>query len=141
MRKNNNRKEQRDMATFMEAMQAAREGRRVRFAVNTGHGRWVKRHHLDTNGLVWDMGGNGYDYILLTLDLLDKTWEIEQPPPKRYSFLEAVALMEQHKVSRIRSVLSGHQFHLVSYNSLLFSHGAQRGPTIQEIQGQWEEVQ
>jgi hypothetical protein len=125
------------MATFMEAMQAAREGKRVRphpdCVIN---GRW----HRWGDGRLWIEASRTHPADVCAM-YLDCEWEIEQPPPKRYTFLEAVALMEQHKVSRIRSVLSGHQFHLVSYDSLLFSRVAQRGPTIQEIQGQWEEVQ
>jgi hypothetical protein len=84
------------MATFMEAMQAAREGKRVRphpaYVIN---GRW---HHWD-DGRLWIEAARTQPADVCAM-YLDCEWEIEQPPPKKYTFLEAVALMEQGKTMR-----------------------------------------
>jgi hypothetical protein len=117
------------MATFMEAMQAAREGKRVR--CNRAH--WMK---ADGRFMVWSPELD--DCVYLTLDMFDAEWEIEQPPSKRYTFLEAVALMEQHKARVMKSLLTDYSFSLAVYDTQLFCEAAQRGPTIQEMQGSWE---
>jgi hypothetical protein len=114
------------MATFMEAMQAARDGKRVR---PTG-GFWC--HWYAECLRIVDSAPAG-----ITNSIFGE-WEIETPPPKRYSFVEAVALMEQGK-----TMISPNGMRTKLRSTLLANEN--NGPKmllLEEINGLWtEEVQ
>jgi hypothetical protein len=116
------------MASFMEAMKAAREGKRVR----APHGEWMK---AASRHMVWADPRERDNYVLLTLDMVNLDWEIEQPPPKRYTFLEAVAMMEQGK-----TMLSPNGMRTKLRSTLLANEN--NGPKmllLEEINGMWTE--
>jgi hypothetical protein len=119
------------MASFMEAMKAAREGKRVR----APHGEWMK---AASRHMVWADPRERDNYVLLTLDMMNLDWEIEQPPPKRYTFLEAVAMMEQGK--RMRPV-GWHGSYFSVENGRTIYNGTTQDMRVYMIKAQWEECQ
>jgi hypothetical protein len=110
------------MASFMEAMKAAREGKRVRCRANY-RWCWWREYRLEfvDGDCPWIA-----DYVL------DDVWEIES---KKYTFLEAVALMEQGK-----TMLSPNGMRTKLRSTLLANEN--NGPKmllLEEINGMWTE--
>jgi hypothetical protein len=133
------------MATFMEAMQAARDGKRVRMKHHqSGWFKWIVGKFTEHGCLTSQDGGCPN----ISSMALDGEWEIEQPPPKKYSFLEAVALMEQGKTMRPVSVGHDdvrHTFEVRRHRSanrfFVVGSTTEMGMSLPEIQSEWEEAQ
>lgn len=81
---------------FMEAMEAARGGKRVRRCdgiLKTGWWHWGNKE------LTSEAGGS----ITVHEANLDARWEIEQPPAQTYTFLQAVEMMKAGKLMKPQS--------------------------------------
>ena len=84
------------MATFIEAMRAAREGMRIRRLYGPSES-WMRASKYNW---MLDEANNP-----VQLNVYDDTrvWEIEAPPPREYTFMEAIAMMEKGKKMRSTS--------------------------------------
>jgi hypothetical protein len=104
---------------FLAAMKAAREGKRVRPAV---------RPVNDDDWYYWASGNLRRDDFekpraFICEGHLDARWEVEQPPPREYTFLEAVELMKAGQRMRPKMVIAGHYFHFDGSLSWVSPHG------------------
>lgn len=117
------------MATFLEAMQAAREGKRVTVRPL----QWMKYH----NGSMWYESGNAVhlDPFIITNN---HEWQIEPPPPREYTFLEAVEMMEKGKKMKC---LNSEWIYSNDSSGFVGADLCRSGLPIADIKGKWIEVQ
>ena len=119
------------MASFTEAMAAARQGKRVRCRDWSAKiwAEWKMDHLLFEN--------NGND-IYIDATVIDGPWEIESPS---YSFLEAVEMMEKEPGKKMRSRLGQIWFYT---NGIIVRYGSEcafpNALSPLEIRGKWTEV-
>jgi hypothetical protein len=101
---------------FLAAMKAAREGKRVKRENESCWHFWdrerdrLSREPDKTN-------------CAINAEHLDARWEIEQPPPREYTFLEAVEMMKAGQRMRPKMVIAGHYFHFDGSLSWVSPHG------------------
>jgi hypothetical protein len=104
---------------FLAAMKAAREGKRVRPAV---------RPVNDDDWYYWASGNLRRDDFekpraFICEGHLDARWEVEQPPPREYTFLEAVELMKAGKKMKPKSWGSARSVWVNCLGQLETQHG------------------
>lgn len=121
------------MATFMEAMHAARNGKRVR----RGPG-WNWCIFRSTVFCSVTESENKLSQMVLTDGMLDNDWEIEQPS-RNYTFMEAVEMMKRGKVMRSPNNISTIYDPISTY--FYSTCGVRSSFLMCEIDGKWTEVE
>lgn len=115
------------MATFMEAMLAARDGKKVRAPTR----RWV----TFVGGILTYADSEGGTAPLFS-NYISDYWEIYPDPPREYDFMEAVEMMEKGK--KIKSLQSG-MIHWWNNGYMTVTPGG-LALHADEIKGKWVEV-
>jgi hypothetical protein len=122
---------------FLTAMRAARDGKRVRMVGTeaTGGSGWYRWADYR---LVTDSGMG----VSVASRYLDARWEIEQPPPREYNFLEAVEMMKAEGGKKMRpKSWKIRQYAIVDHDgSFMFFRDSDPHLSAADVLSPWVEV-
>lgn len=128
------------MAGFAAALRAAREGHIIS----------LPDYYGLVNRFKWDHGVlrncERSDNCCVTESVVDGNWTVEDippPPPREYTFMEAVGMMEKNKRMRNTNWRDRYFLFLIDGAFRQYADGCDHHycPSLAEIKGKWIEVE